>query len=98
MKKIFAFILALVAASAFADARKVTGTVMCGEEKLTGVIVTDGKNFTQTKKGKFKLEIEDNAEFVYIVTPSGYVADWSSGVPSNPRHIRILGFLCVATL
>lgn len=82
MKKIFAFILALVAASAFADARKVTGTVMCGEEKLTGVIVTDGKNFTHTKKGKFKLEIEDNAEFVYIVTPSGYVADWSSGVPA----------------
>ena len=65
-----------------ADARKVSGTVMCGEEKLSDVIVTDGKNFTQTKKGKFKFEIEDNAEFVYIITPSGYVADWSTGVPA----------------
>ncbi len=55
---------------------------MCGEEKLSDVIVTDGKNFTQTKKGKFKFEIEDNAEFVYIITPSGYVADWSTGVPA----------------
>lgn len=82
MRKIFAFILALAAVSSVADARKVTGTVMCGEEKLSGVIVTDGRNFTQTKSGKFKFEIEDNAEFVYIVTPSGYVADWSTGIPA----------------
>ena len=82
MRKIFAFILALAAVSSVADARKVTGTVMCGEEKLSGVIVTDGRDFTQTKNGKFKFEIEDNAEFVYIVTPSGYVADWSTGIPA----------------
>ena len=42
----------------------------------------DGKNFTKTHKGKFKFEIDDNAEFVYIVTPSGYVADWTTGVPA----------------
>ena len=82
MKKIFALLFALAAISVAADARKVSGTVMCGEEKLSGVIVTDGKNFTQTDKGKFKLEIEDNAEFVYIVTPAGFVADWSTGVPA----------------
>ena len=40
-----------------AEARKVTGSVVSGEEKLSGVIVTDGKNFTQTnKKGKFSFE------------------------------------------
>lgn len=82
MKKIFSIMLAFAAITVSAEARKVSGTVMCGEEKLEGVIVTDGKNFTQTKKGKFKFEIEDNAEFVYIVTPSGYVADWSTGVPA----------------
>ncbi len=32
--------------------------------------------------GKFSFEIEDYAEFVYIVTPSGYTADWSTGVPA----------------
>lgn len=65
-----------------AQARKVTGTVKCGKEKLSGVIVTDGKNFTETKKGKFAFEIEDDAEFVFIVTPAGYTADFSSGVPA----------------
>ena len=70
-----------------AEARKVTGSVVSGEEKLSGVIVTDGKNFTQTnKKGKFSFEIEDDAEFVYIVTPAGYAGDWSSGVPAFFRR------------
>ena len=81
-RKLMLLLLSLAALCNVAEARKVTGTVTCGEEKLSGVIVTDGKNFTQTKKGKFKFEIEDNAEFVYIVTPSGYVADWSTGVPA----------------
>lgn len=64
-------------------ARKVTGSVTCGTEKLEGVIVTDGENFTLTKKnGKFSFEINDDADFVHIVTPSGYVADWSTGVPA----------------
>lgn len=81
MKKIVMMLLALGAASFAADARKVSGSVISGEEKLAGVIVTDGENFTQTKKnGKFSFEINDDAEFVYIVTPSGYVADWSTGV------------------
>lgn len=82
MKKIFAFTLALMLFAGVADARKVKGSVKSGDEKLSGVIVTDGVNFTKTKKnGKFKFDIEENAEFVYIVTPSGYVADWTSGVP-----------------
>lgn len=63
--------------------RKVKGSVTCGREKLEGVIVTDGKNFTTTSgNGKFAFEISDDAEFVFIVTPSGYVADWTSGVPA----------------
>ena len=66
-----------------AEARKVTGSVKCGENKLEGVIVTDGTNFTKTlKSGKFTFDIDDNAEFVFIITPAGYVADWSSGVPA----------------
>ena len=82
MKKVVFILAALVAFAELADARKVTGSVMCGEELLEGVIVTDGANFTKTNfKGKFTLDIKDDAEHVYIVTPAGYVADWSSGVP-----------------
>ena len=83
MKRIAILLAALLAASGVVEARKVTGCVRCEDEKLAGVIVTDGQNFTQTKKnGKFAFEINDDAQFVYIVTPSGYVADWSQGVPA----------------
>ncbi len=63
-----------------AEARKVSGTVNSGEMKLSGVIVTDGKNFTQTdKKGQFRMDIEDGAEYLQVVSPAGYMA----GLPSS---------------
>ena len=86
-KKLLFLMLSVAVFCSVAEARKVSGTVTSGEEKLSGVIVTDGKNFTQTgKKGKFAFEIADDAEFVYIITPSGYAGDWSSGVPAYFRR------------
>jgi len=86
MKRILLSLFVIGAVGVSVDARKVSGSVICGDEKLSGVTVTDGYNFTQTgKNGKFRFEIEDDAEFVYIVTPSGYAADWSSGVPAFYR-------------
>lgn len=82
MKRLLILFLSLAALCNVAEARVVSGSVTCGKSKLSDVIVTDGKNFTKTQKGKFKFKIDDNAEFVYIVTPSGYVADWSNGVPA----------------
>lgn len=83
MKRILMIVLAVLAMSTAAQARKVTGRVISGKEKISGVIVTDGRNFTQTRSnGKFAFEIADDAEFVYIVTPAGYAGDWSSGVPA----------------
>ena len=83
MKKILLTLLAFGAVCFCAEARKVSGNVISGEEKLSGVIVTDGTNFTQTNKnGKFSFEIKDDAQFVYIVTPAGYAGDWSEGVPA----------------
>ena len=65
-----------------AEARKVKGTVTSEGKGLSKVIVTDGQSFTQTKKnGTFSFEIADSAEFVYIITPAGYTADWSKGSP-----------------
>lgn len=64
------------------EARKVKGSVTCEGKGLESVIVTDGESFTKTtNNGQFNFNINDNAEFVYIVTPSGYVADWSKGSP-----------------
>ena len=77
--------LSLLLVATLSQARTVTGTVTCGKEKISGVIVTDGTSFTRTEGGKFKFEICDTAEFVYIITPDGYVAPWSSGVPAFYR-------------
>lgn len=82
MKRNFTIILAILVGCLCAEARTVKGKVVSGKKKLAGVVVTDGKNFTQTKKnGSFEFDIDDEAEFVYVVTPSGYVADWSKGAP-----------------
>jgi hypothetical protein len=89
MKKILFTIMALGAIFSVAEARKVSGSVISGEEKLSGVVVTDGTNFTQTNKnGKFSFDIKDDAEFVYIVTPAGYAGDWSEGVPAFFRKAQ----------
>jgi glycerophosphoryl diester phosphodiesterase len=82
MKRIIVSILAFAALAFAAEGRKVTGSVTCGDSGIAGVTVTDGKSFTQTRpNGKFSFEIADDAEHVFIITPAGYVAEWSSGVP-----------------
>ena len=82
MKRFFIIVL-LLAFCLVSEARKVRGSVKCDSERLEGVIVTDGYGFAVTdRKGRFVFDIRDDAEFVHIVTPSGYVADWASGVPA----------------
>ncbi|MGN1212114.1 MAG: glycerophosphodiester phosphodiesterase family protein [Candidatus Cryptobacteroides sp.] len=64
-------------------ARKVTGKVTCGNKGIQGVTVTDGHGFATTgRNGSYTLDLSDAADFVYIITPSGYAADWSSGTPA----------------
>ena len=83
MKRLLIGVLILALSCISAEAKKVKGTVKCGAEALGGVIVTDGYGFAVTQKnGRFVLDVDDDAEFVYMVTPAGYVADWSSGVPA----------------
>ena len=82
MKRFF-IILLFISACLTSEARNVKGSVRCGSQSIEGVIVTDGYGFAVTdRKGRFVLDIKDDAEFVHIVTPAGYVADWSSGVPA----------------
>lgn len=82
MKRLALIISLLFLSAAILSARKATGSVSCDGTGLSGVIVTDGTNFTVTKNnGKFSFSISDNADFVYVVTPSGYTADYSSGAP-----------------
>ena len=87
MQKTFYAIICLIAICFSAEARKVKGDVKCNGKGISSVIVTDGKSFTKTKgNGRFSLEIDDKAEFVYIATPAGYSADWSNGSPEFYRR------------
>lgn len=89
MKHLFLSIICLSIVCNAANARKATGEVTCQGKGLCKVIVTDGKSFTKTAAdGTFSFDIDDNAEFVYIVTPSGYVADWSNGSPEFYRKAK----------
>lgn len=64
----------------------VLGIVHSGEKMLEDVIVTDGVNFTRTdRNGQFSMMLSAKAEYVYVVTPAGYVCDYSSGAPEFYR-------------
>ena len=82
MRKACLSILLLLALTLPAAARKVRGTVEGGGVPLQHVIVTDGYRFTETdKNGRFRLNTHSDARYIAVVTPRGYVADFTSGAP-----------------
>lgn len=88
MRQIFWILIASLLICTVSEAKVVKGIVTCGENKLSGVVVTDGKKFTRTRKdGSFRLNVGGDAKHVYIVTPSGVtmnpITDNCSGVFLN---------------
>ena len=82
MKQTCIIILFLLLSVMTGRAETVKGHVKSGNQGLGEVLVTDGYSFTVTdNKGNYAIELNEKAEFVYILTPKGYVADFSSGVP-----------------
>lgn len=57
------------------------GRVLCGDEPIEGVKVTDGKNIVLTgADGAYALESDKAYGLVYITPPSGYVPQSADGV------------------
>jgi glycerophosphoryl diester phosphodiesterase len=83
MKKLFySIVIGLLFLAFPLQAKKVKGSVQCGDKALAGVVVSDGYRFTTTQAdGTFTLDTHKEARFVFVITPSGYVADFSSGAP-----------------
>lgn len=75
--------LILLANSINVCAKEITGKVFCGKKGISDVVVTDGVNFTITDSlGNYKIDTDTSlSDFVYVVTPSGYVASYSTGTP-----------------
>ena len=64
------------------QAKKVKGNVSAAGSPLENVLVSDGYHFAVTNaKGSFTLDTHKDARFVFVITPSGYVAPFGSGVP-----------------
>ena len=81
MKKLV-LLLALCLAMVPVEAKKVKGRVSSEGAPLSGVVVSDGYRFTKTgADGRFSLNTHKDARFVFVITPSGYVADFSTGAP-----------------
>ena len=82
MKRILLAALACMALMLQAEAKTIRGTVKGPKAPLSGVIVSDGYSFTTTaRNGSFKINTHKDARFVFVVTPSGYVAPFESGAP-----------------
>lgn len=88
MRKIYLILLILLSSHAL-QARVIKGTVCAGDKPLPGVVVTDGKGFAVTdSKGTYSFDAGNDAEFVYIFTPSGYAAPIEQGVPRFFRRLQ----------
>lgn len=85
MKNLLLFLLACSLGAA-AAARPIRGSVKCGGKPMSGVAVTDSYTFTQSdEQGIFTLDADDQALFISLVTPSGYLAPLDGGIPQFYR-------------
>ena len=92
MKRLVLLLVGLALCSGLSEARKISGTVRCGKEKISGVLVSDGRSFTTTSSsGRYTLEAADSAAFVFVVSPSGYTVDYSSGTPVFYHRLGLAG-------
>ncbi|WP_266202344.1 calcineurin-like phosphoesterase family protein [Pontibacter kalidii] len=67
---------------------KVKGTVKARGRGLANVSVSDGYNVVQTNaRGKYKLPVNSQAEFVFITIPSGYALPNENGIVKHYQRI-----------
>ena len=80
MKRLLLILASFLMITSQVDAKKVKGSVRGPESVLSGVIVSDGYRFTKTAEdGTFTLNTHKDARFVFVITPAGYVGDYSDG-------------------
>ena len=81
-------LMAVSAVCMASAAREITGSVACSGKGLEGVVVSDGLNTSVTdSKGRFVLDAEDDARFIFISTPSGYASPVEDNVVRFYREL-----------
>lgn len=87
MKRLFLqFLLIVISLSLNAQrkecGRLIYGKVLCDERGVANVLVTDGKDCALTNdKGEYTLCSDEQARFVYLSIPSGYLVKSENTVP-----------------
>lgn len=73
MRRFLAVLTILTVLSPILWARRVEGRVHSGARLLSGIIVSDGVNFTKTgPEGTFRLETSNENSFISVVVPEGF--------------------------
>lgn len=68
---------------------KVTGKVLADEKPLQGVAVTDGTTVVRTDyKGRYQIDADKEAKYVYISLPDGVEVPVQNGVPVLYAEIK----------
>lgn len=82
MNKKNIFYAALLLMAIGAEAKEIKGKVMADGKGLAKVVVTDGTAFALTSEdGSYMIDADEKAHFIYVVTPSGYMAPCNGGTP-----------------
>lgn len=88
MKRILLCLLAVILWLG-TDARPIKGCVICDTKPVGNVLLTDGFSFVRTDaKGEYRLDLDERAHFVSMITPAGYVAPSEEGFPRFYRAVE----------
>ena len=72
------------------SAHTIEGRVVAEGKPQRDVVVTDGLNFAYTDaNGHYTINASDDARFVYLLTPKGYVCNYASGIPQFYQQLKI---------
>ena len=89
MRKLLFIFISLTLMAFPLEAKKIKGSVKSEGTPLSGVIVSDGYRFTTTASdGSFTLNTHKDARYVFVITPSGFVADYSTGAPAFYQSLK----------
>ena len=80
MKKTATILITAIMAGSISSAKDISGRVLCEGKGVAGVVVSDGTGTVITDvDGKYTIDTDEDATFVFISTPAGY----SSPVKDN---------------
>ena len=89
MRKLLFIFISLTLMAFPLEAKKIKGSVKSEGAPLSGVVVSDGYRFTTTASdGGFTLNTHKDARYVFVITPSGFVADYSTGAPAFYQSLK----------